>query len=286
MVAKCTAGGVINSVRDHAADALQNMTGDGGRRVATARGALLVSAREAGRFERGGEALFTPAYWQSRGELQPTSRGRGSSWFIVPGGAPDAGQWALRHYRRGGWLAARASLDRYLWQGEDAVRSFAEWRLLAALRARGLPVPEPVGASYQRSAFTYRCDLITRRISGAGPLSDLLSAGPAAPALWDALGRVLAQLHAVGCDHADLNAHNILVAGDGALSIIDFDRGALRPPGDWHADNLQRLQRSLRKVTRGLPAARFGRADWARLVEGYRAAGGQLAAGDVAWHGG
>ena len=269
MVAKRAAGGVINCLRVHAAEPLQNMTADGGRRVATAGGALLIAAGEAARFDAGGAALFTPQYWQARGALQPTARGRGSSWFITAGDGLDAVQWALRHYRRGGWLATRASLDRYLWRGEDAVRSFAEWRLLATLRARGLPVPEPVGASYQRAGFTYRCDLITRRIPDAGPLSDLLAVGSADLKLWRELGGLLARLHATGCDHPDLNAHNILVAGDGSLSIIDFDRGELRDPGPWREDNLRRLHRSFVKVTRGLPPARFSAADWLTLLEGY-----------------
>jgi 3-deoxy-D-manno-octulosonic acid kinase len=274
MVAKCAAGRVINSARATLADALQNMTGDGGRRIATAGGALLLAVAEAAAFEADGAALFTPAYWQARGGLQATSRGRGSSWFIGPANGPDALCWALRHYRRGGWLATRVSLDRYLWQGENAVRAFAEWRLLAALRSRGLPVPQPVGASYERAGFTYRCDLITRRIPAAEPLSDLLARGPAPSALWHALGALLARLHAVGCDHADLNAHNILVAADGALSIIDFDRGQLRAPGPWQEDNLRRLQRSLVKVTRDLPPARFVAADRETLLAGYRGAAG------------
>jgi 3-deoxy-D-manno-octulosonic acid kinase len=258
-----------------AADALQNMTGDGVRRVATATGALLIAADDAAAFGSDPEALFTPGYWQAHGRLEPTARGRGSSWFIT---TPGGDRWALRHYRRGGWLATQVALDRYLWRGEPAVRAFVEWRLLADLRARGLPVPVPLGARYLRSGLTYACDLITRRIPDAAPLSDLLEARPAGSALWLALGATVARLHAAGCDHADLNAHNLLVAGDGSLSVIDFDRGRLRAPGAWRDANLGRLRRSLLKVTAGLPADRFTATDWSAVLDGYAAAGGSAGA--------
>ena len=148
--------------------------------------------------------------------------------------------------------------------------AFVEWRLLARLRDRGLPVPVPIGASYQRSGLTYRCDLITRRIADATPLSDVLGFAPLGAAQWQAIGRLVGQLHAAGCDHADLNAHNVLLAGDGTLSIVDFDRGRLRAPGAWREANLDRLHRSFVKVTAALPAGRFTPADWSALMDGYR----------------
>ena len=97
------------------------------------------------------ESLFDPEFWRSRGELLEVRGGRGSAWFIASG----ARQWVLRHFRRGGW-SARWSRDGYVWMGEDEVRAFAEWRLLDLLKRRGLPVPQPVAARYQRSGFRYR----------------------------------------------------------------------------------------------------------------------------------
>ena len=82
----------------------------------------------------------------------------------------------LRHYRRGGFIA-RLSRDRYVWTGEARVRAFAEWRLLELLTERGLPVPKPIAARYQRSGLLYRCDLITQRIADAQPLSAALAVG-------------------------------------------------------------------------------------------------------------
>ncbi len=241
------------------------MVMDGGLRISTPRGAMLADPAWVGKLTEP-DWYFDPEYWKSRGESMPVSGGRGSAWFINFGGE----QWVLRHYRRGG-LVARVAADRYLWCGERRVRAFAEWRLLAILSARGLPVPRPVAARYQRSGLWYRCDLITQRIPDSTPLSALLMVAALGKDQWTAVGQAIARLHAAGVDHADLNAHNILVDGQGVVSIIDFDRCRLRAPGDWRADNLNRLRRSLRKIGRDLPQERFAAQEWTDLITGYRA---------------
>ncbi len=205
------------------------------------------------------EALFDPEYWRRRGELQEVSGGRGSAWFIASG----TRQWALRHFRRGGFIA-RLSRDCYVWSGESRVRAFAEWRLLQVLSERGLPVPKPVAARYQRSGLCYRCDLITQRIANAEPLSAVLARAPQSEARWRAVGAAVAKLHAAGVDHADLNAHNILIDAKGVVTVIDFDRGRMRAAaGTWSLRNLQRLQRSLAKI------GGFSPLSWQWLMAGY-----------------
>jgi 3-deoxy-D-manno-octulosonic acid kinase len=211
------------------------------------------------------ESLFDPEFWRSRGELLEVKGGRGSAWFIASG----ARQWVLRHFRRGGFIA-RLSQDAYVWTGEDGVRAFAEWRLLELLTQRGLPVPQPVAARYQRTGLCYRCDLITERIVDARPLSAALAQGALPEALWRAVGAVIGLLHGAGVDHADLNAHNILLDPKGVVSVIDFDRGRVRAPGAWSARNLQRLRRSLAKISRDLPSDRFSDGTWSWLLGGYR----------------
>ena len=210
------------------------------------------------------ESLFDPEFWRSRGELQDVRGGRGSAWFIASG----ARQWVLRHFRRGGFIA-RWSRDAYVWMGEDEVRAFAEWRLLETMTRRGLPVPQPVAARYQRTGLRYRCDLITQRILDTEPLSAALARDALPEPLWRAVGATIARLHRAGADHADLNAHNILLDVNGTVSVIDFDRGRLRAPGAWTARNLQRLRRSLAKISRGLPSDRFSDATWGWLIAGY-----------------
>jgi 3-deoxy-D-manno-octulosonic acid kinase len=249
---------------------------EGGQRIATATGVMLADPNSLGNEHlSAAESLFDPNFWSVRGELAAVSAGRGSAWFV--GAAPH--RWVLRHYRRGG-LVANFSKDRYLWAGEDRVRAFAEWRLLKLLSLRNLNVPTPVAAFYRRSGLTYRCDLITQRIEHAEPLSAAILSTPVAPRVWSAVGTAVARLHRFGVDHADLNAHNILLA-DGAITVIDFDRGRvrapedLRAPGGWAAANLARLRRSLQKVTAALPPDRFTPADWDEFLAGYQASAGK-----------
>ena len=248
---------------------------NGGRRIATATGAMLADPDSLGNpAEDAQETLFDPEFWRARGELIAASGGRGSAWFIASGGR----QWVLRHFRRGGFIA-RLSQDGYVWTGEEGVRAFAEWRLLELLARRGLPVPRPVAARYQRTGLRYRCDLITQRIVDAEPLSAALARRALPEPVWRAVGATVARLHGAGVDHADLNAHNILLGMKGdapgvkdGVTVIDFDRGRLRAQGAWRARNLQRLRRSLAKITRDLPSDRFSEETWGWLMAGYEAA--------------
>ena len=241
-----------------------------GRRMATASGAILadVALLDAAALlapaSSSPEPLFEPKFWPGHGGIRSVGGGRGAAWFVDHG----TEQWVLRHYRRGGFVA-RLSGDRYLWTGEARVRAFAEYRLLADLAAQGMPVPEPVGARYERRGPWYRCDLITRRIPGAASLSGMLAAAPLADASWSLVGSTIARLHMAGVDHADLNAHNILLDGRGAVSVVDFDRGRVRRPGAWAARNLRRLHRSLAKISAALPKDRFSEQAWHRVLAGY-----------------
>ena len=241
------------------------MTKDGGQRIATSDGAMLADPDSLGNLPGVAPArIFEPKFWADRGELLEASRGRGSAWFITAASR----HWVLRHFRRGGFIARFAN-DHYVWAGENRVRAFAEWRLLVDLRDRRLPVPTPVAARYQRSGIFYRCDLITQRIDGALPLSSMLELSGLSERTWRDIGVTVARFHAAGVDHADLNAHNILLDDCGAVSLIDFDRGRLRPPGSWMPRNLSRLRRSLAKVSRDLPPERFSAASWSSIVAGY-----------------
>jgi len=199
--------------------------------------------------------LFDTARWRAAGALTPTDRGRGGSWFLRPavlGVAATTDEWVLRHYKRGGWVA-RWNPDRYLWWSEETTRPFRELRMTAAMHAAGLPVPAPVAARYQRVGLHYRADLVTVRIPGMRTLSAALADWPLS--VWTAVGQVLRRLHTAGAWHADLNAHNIVVAlpEDAApqVHVIDWDRGRLQGAplaGGAARGNLLRLQRSLQKL--------------------------------------
>jgi len=191
-----------------------------------------------------GNALFDPAHWRSLGALSEQPGGRGSVQFIESGDR----HWVLRRYLRGG-LAARFVRERYLWTGEARTRSFRELRLLAALKAQHLPVPAPVAARYLRHRLSYGAELVTERLPGARPLSSMLAAGAMNDARWTAIGRCLRRFHDAGVQHADLNAHNVMLGAQGEVWLLDFDRGRLRRPGPWSRRVLDRLARSLAKIS-------------------------------------
>jgi len=238
--------------------------------VRTARGAILADATRLG-VHRPDEALFDVAEWRRRGALEERSGGRGTVAFLCAGGHPQPQRWVLRHYRRGG-LVAQALGDRYLYTGDERTRAFREWRLLAQLVALGLPVPPPVAARFERSGpLFYRADLVTEELPTRNTLTQSLAAGPLPAARWADVGRCIARFHARGVQHADLNAHNVLLGAADAVYVVDFDRGRLRERGAWEQAVLDRLRRSLVKVATPMPAGRFGAAEWRALEDGYKA---------------
>jgi 3-deoxy-D-manno-octulosonic acid kinase len=212
---------------------------------------------------------FTPQYWEKRGELDGSARGRGAAHFVHSGER----RYVLRHYRRGG-LMARLSGDHYAWHGEQGTRPFAEWQLTYSLHRAGLPVPAPIAARYQRRGATYTGDIITERLPAVGSLAECLAQGALSVLTWISIGRCIRRFHDLGVCHADLNAHNILLSEE-EVYLVDFDRCELRGGGLWRDANLVRLRRSLEKVTWGLPSERFGEADWHGLLDGYRQSSGQ-----------
>ncbi len=117
-----------------------------------------------------------------------------------------------------------------------------------------------------RVGFGYRADLVTLLLPHARTLAERLQ-DSAADVDWAALGDMLARFHAQGLWHADLNAHNILIDGDGRLLLIDFDRARwLNPFAAALRGNLERFARSLRKL--GYAGLVDGAA-WRQLLDGY-----------------
>jgi 3-deoxy-D-manno-octulosonic acid kinase len=228
----------------------------------TARGAMLYDASRCGQPD---ERIFEREPWRTRGLLQETAAGRGTVAFVRDGER----RWVLRHYRRGG-LVARLLDDAYLWTGADRTRAFREWRLLRDLRAAGLPVPVPVAARYVRSGLFYRADLVTEELPARRTLAQALAQAPLDAKTWRTIGACVGRLHARGVHHADLNAHNLLLGAQGEVYVLDFDRGRIRPRGAWEQAVLARLQRSLRKVTVGVPPDRFDDTAWQALLLGLR----------------
>ncbi|SRR5579883_116820 len=226
-------------------------------------GTILFDARLAVQPE---DAWFDPQHWRAQGNLLERARGgRGSVVFVDT----PAGICALRHYHRGGMVAPILG-DRYLWNGRERTRGFAEFRLLAELHAQELPVPEPVAARYLRNGVHYTADLLTRRIEHAHTLAEMIARRSLDARLAARVGQLIARFHAAKVDHADLNAHNVLVAPNG-LWLVDFDRGRIRRSrGDWQLGNLRRLRRSLLKLGAcESDEARLDREIWTPLMCAY-----------------
>ncbi|HEY4369887.1 MAG TPA: 3-deoxy-D-manno-octulosonic acid kinase [Steroidobacteraceae bacterium] len=215
---------------------------------------------DASRLRKPDEQVFSRDYWASRGALDEVAGGRGAVLFL----RTDSGSWVLRHYRRGG-LIAKLSQDSYWWLGEERTRCFAEWRLLAELRRLALPVPAPVAARYVRSGPIYRADLITEQLPVSQTLAALLLKGSLTQQQWRAIGSTIGRFHSHGVQHADLNAHNILLGHDDVVYILDFDRGRIRARGAWEQRVLARLRRSLDKIKAQHAGVAFGEWEWEGL---------------------
>lgn len=187
--------------------------------------------------------LFDPAAPHSNA-VAVGQGGRQAAWFIE--GA--FGRAVLRHYRRGG-MVARFSKDRYLWQGAEATRSMAEFRILSSMHAAGLAVPRPLAAAYWRSGLSYRAAIVIERIENSRTLTEMVHQSPLSAETTAQVAKAIFAMHEAGYWHADLNAYNILLDDHGKAWLIDFDKAL---EGDVslqkREDNLIRLQRSLRKV--------------------------------------
>ena len=234
------------------------------QRQDTADGAILFDASVVGQAQFDAR-WFDADHWRTNGLASAAAGGRGG---VVIAHAPQ-GDWVLRHYHRGG-LVARLLGDRYLWNGAQATRGFAELRLLDELTRRGFDVPQPVAARYRRSGAHYRADLITGFIADAVTLAACTRTGRFDVLLAQRTGFAVARMHAAGVYHADLNAHNILV-GPEKVWLIDFDRGQLRAPQrPWRLANLARLRRSLVKIgAANGDEAGFEHGVWRSLMSAY-----------------
>ena len=172
---------------------------------------------------------------------------------------PWGGRFGIvRKYMRGGAIRHFLKESYFLHN-----RPLRELRLHDHVWRRGLPVPEPLGASWQWRGPFVRGAIATVEIP-APNLFDYLDAQPDQGE--DAMrrcGELFRRMHDLGVWHADLQVRNVLVADD-ALYLIDLDNARLIPdmPRLQRARNLFRFRRSLEK--NGLPPDLFG-----ALCQGY-----------------
>lgn len=172
---------------------------------------------------------------------------------------------AVRHYRRGGWMAPLLG-DRYL---DRPPRAFAELSASEALRAAGVATPRVLAAVVTDAGVGYRADLATEWLEGGHDLVALLRPGAYPPAAraraLGAAGREVGRAHAAGLDHPDLNVTNLFLRHGGSAwtaALLDLDRARVGTPDPSRSTrNLARLRRSIDK------AVRAGRISWTEADE-------------------
>ena len=222
---------------------------------------------DAGRYPGLTNAAFSPTT-----PMNPmaTGSGRGQAHQFDLMGQPVL----LRHYRRGG-LMARVSQDTYRGRCAAASRAMQEFALLRLMRSWGLPVPAPVAARFQPvSMGRYRADIMVDIIPGTRNLVQRLQQAALGDSQWIAIGQAIRRMHERQVCHTDLNAHNLLLDEAGRAWIVDFDKCSVRTGTNWKTQNLERLQRSLRKERSRSARFFWTDDDWTALLGGYEGLGG------------
>ena len=228
----------------------------------------------------------TQVYWQHRAGVVPKfdqrvfddnwleandyivnspTAGRGASLFLEI----DKTHLVLRHYRRGGMVRS-ISEQHYIWQGLQHTRAWREFDVLFEMQSQGLPSPKPYACQVQRRGLKYSASLITYFLAGV-TLAECVCTAKLPDERWCNIGQCIRRFHAAGVDHADLNAHNILV-DEHVVSLIDFDRAVIQSTVNPKRanKNLKRLQRSLNKIGSSGPAF-YNDKCWGVLMAGYGA---------------
>lgn len=202
------------------------------------------------------------------GQKLPAARGRGDGVCVVH--LRDDVRGVVRRFRRGGALAGVLG-DQFL----DRDRAARELWALVSLRARGVPVVEPLAALAQRDGGRWRLHLVTALVPRALPLPAFVARHPdLRRAAVARAGAVVARAFDAGLRHRDLHPDNLIaVPGpDDApplLHMLDLDRARVGAPAA-RATRLAMLTRMARYLVRHrdtLPVT-ASRADALRFLRG------------------
>ena len=211
--------------------------------------------------------------WQQLAQQQGSAGGRNLAYFIQPCNALSELPMVLRHYYRGG-MVGKINRDWFVHSRSKAPRSFAEFELLEWMHGAGLHVPRPIAARIKtKFCVFYRADILIERLPCDDDVYGILKRKPLTRDTWRNIGAAIGKMHALGVYHSDLNCHNILVRqADQQIWLIDFDKCERREPGQWQAQNLQRLRRSFDKECALHQGFNFHEEAWNWLNEGYQRA--------------
>jgi 3-deoxy-D-manno-octulosonic acid kinase len=182
----------------------------------------------------------------------PVTSGRGGTQRVVLSGGNVV---YVRRYLRGG--AARYVVrDLYLLRPPRPIRE-----LLATEQARasGCRVPIVHAVAVEERGPFYRGWIVTAAVAASRPfITTYLEADAASQQkLLGRAGETIRALHDAGVYHVDLNGHNLLVDAYGRITVIDFDRAVLAPPGRYRLGERgrDRFWRSLTKLSAAAGAA-------------------------------
>ncbi|MFT7668838.1 MAG: tRNA A-37 threonylcarbamoyl transferase component Bud32 [Planctomycetota bacterium] len=124
----------------------------------------------------------------------------------------------VKHFRGHTWLKRLG----------DRARARREFELLKRLHELGLRVPEALELKQNRGAWEVHCEWI----EGARDLGQLLRepgmARQSAREVAGKLGGLVGKAHAIGLDHGDLHAGNLMIDNAGCAWMVDFTAGVLR----------------------------------------------------------
>ncbi len=186
---------------------------------------------------------FDDKYWLNQGRLLGASSGRGSAWMVKS----ETQKMMLRHYYRGG-IPAKFIKDKYFWTGLNASRSFSEYYLLQKMQELNLPVPKAIAAQTCKKGLFYQGNILIEYLRHQSTFAGIINSAGNKKS-WENCGKTIAKFHNHGINHADLNAHNILLA-DEKTYLIDFDHSKqCKIKRTWQQANMARLKRSVDKLT-------------------------------------
>ncbi len=175
----------------------------------------------------------------------------------------------LRHYYRGGHIH-KFTKDTYVWRGLHNTRAVEELDLLSLMLNKQLPVPTPIAAHIKKMGLTYTADIVTQLIPNTQSISSFLKQDALQKEYWHKIGLVIQKFHNHSINHADLNAHNILIDDKNNIFLIDFDKSKVdKSTSNWRQRNLERFQRSLLKLKNTNSTFNYSEKDYSLLLEGY-----------------
>ncbi|MEP0357571.1 3-deoxy-D-manno-octulosonic acid kinase [Paraglaciecola sp.] len=214
-------------------------------------------------FDNPNKDIFTKKYWQSKDALIGKAAGRGTTYFFKH----DNKEYVLRRYRRGG-LIGKVLSDQYFYNGLKNTRAWLEFNLLEHMHNQKLHCPAPVAARVVKYGMYYCADIILEKIPEALDLHHILMQQTLPIEAWQTIGKTIADFHNHQVYHHDLNIRNIMLDNTLKAWLIDFDKCAIKPEGDWKPSNIERLKRSFDKE-KTLAKINWQQSDWETLLQAY-----------------